>query len=40
MQIKELKTIADEVLDNNGSLDELYKQVDKILKLRNKASEG
>ncbi len=32
LQIKELKSIADEVIDNNGSMEELYQQVDKILK--------
>jgi len=39
-QIKGLKNIADEVIDNNGSLDELYKQVDEILKLKDKISEN
>ncbi len=32
LQIKELKNIAGEVIDNNGIMESLYQQVDKILK--------
>lgn len=31
LQIKDLKNVADFVMDNNGSLDELYSQIDNIL---------
>ncbi len=31
-QIKDLKNQAEYVIDNNGSLDELYKQIDEIIK--------
>jgi dephospho-CoA kinase len=32
LRIRDLKNIADFVVDNNGSFDELYKQIDKIIK--------
>jgi dephospho-CoA kinase len=32
MQIKELKGVTDFLVDNNGSFDELYKQVDQMVK--------
>lgn len=31
LQIKDLKNVADFVIDNNGSLDDLYNQIDSIL---------
>ncbi|MFA6300872.1 MAG: AAA family ATPase [Candidatus Paceibacterota bacterium] len=32
LQIADLKKVADVVVDNNGNLEDLYKQVDKIIK--------